>query len=248
MREFCITNYSEIKKLVDRLNFNSSNQILFRGEPIFLVPTLVKYCKSESTNLETKEIKLLEEFKQKSGIKFRLKYPIAINWEARIAAREYGLASSLMDWSNSLDIALEFAINNFEEKNLDNTTLWILDKSKLKQLTIDQNTTIKFEDIVEPEIIQFSDYSGLTHHKRRLIQGGYFLKLPYKDMETSLDNNSFFSERLIRVIIPKKAVNEIRKQISSKLDLKFDTCIVIDQSDIEITKLCKKLNEDILKI
>lgn len=245
MRELTISNYDEIKIIVDKLNVETFNQILFRGEPKSLVSSLVKCCKSDSTNLETIEKSLFEKFKQKSGIKFKLKHPIAIDWEARIAAREYGLASSLIDLSNSFDIALEFAIYNLEEKNIDNTSLWILDKSKLKQITINQNTDIKFEDITAPTIIQFSDYSGLTHHKRRLIQGGYFLKLPYEDIITTLDKNPFFSDHLIRIIIPKNTVNDIRKKISLKVDLNLDACIELDTLDLKIKQLCKKLNKEI---
>lgn len=242
MSEFRISNYDEIKQIVSELNYKTNNDILFRGEPKCLVPSLINFCKSD---FDTTESFLLEEFKKKSNLMLRFESSAARDWEIRIAAREYGLASSLMDWSNSLDIALEFATNNFETKNLEHSSLWVLDKSNLKQITINQNTDIRFENIVEPTIIQFTDYSGLTYHRRRLIQGGYFLFQSTEDINTPLENNSFFSDILHHIVIPKEAVFEIRKQLSAKLDLKLDTCVELNTSDESRKVLCKKLNSQI---
>ena len=114
MKIICISDYEELKKIVDEFNKDSSNGVLFRGEPDILVPSIVKKCSFNSyTDLIVKEKYLLKEFNEYCHKDYTFKKGNELDWEIRIAAREYGLASSLMDWTLNLNIALEFAIYNF---------------------------------------------------------------------------------------------------------------------------------------
>ena len=65
MKIICISDYEELKKIVDEFNKDSSNGVLFRGEPDILVPSIVKKCSFNSyTDLIVKEKYLLKEFNE----------------------------------------------------------------------------------------------------------------------------------------------------------------------------------------
>jgi hypothetical protein len=246
MKVFCVTNYDEIKDIADQCNFHARNEILYRGTPNLLVPSIVEKCSFNSyADLVAKEHFLLSDFSNYSHIKYEFEEKIAKEWEIRIAAREHGLASSLIDWSNSLDIALEFAMHNFEAKKIKYTSLWILNKSKINQMTVSDNIEKKnsFKEIISPSIIQFTKYNESTYWKRKFIQGGYFLLQSSQDITIPLEKNPFFSEHLVHIIIPKNIVPEIWKKIASKINLDLDACPSFGHSDRELDEKCMLLNK-----
>jgi hypothetical protein len=210
MKVITISNYLDVRSTVDKLNYKTGNDILFRGEPKLLIPSIVDKCSFSSyEDLASKETSLLGEFNDYSHIDYSFKTGNERDWEIRIAAREYGLASSLMDWSNSLDLALEFAIHDFLKKKIAFTNLWILDKFKLDQLSVSVNCDTNANEIRKPTIIQYSQYCQETYYKRKFIQGGYFLKQPYQDITTPLNLNPFYSASLIQIITPSSAVGNL---------------------------------------
>ena len=243
MKIIRISNYKQIKKIVEKFNYETDNNILFRGEPKFLVPSIVTKCSFNSyADLVIKEKSLLEEFNEYSHINYKFKKGNELDWEIRIAAREYGLASSLMDWTNSLDIALEFAIHNFLSKQISFTSLWILDKLKLEQLSVSDNCILNFDEIFTPTIIQYSDYNKETYYRRKFIQGGYFLKQPSQDITIPLNSNPYYSEALTQIIIPDNAAGNIWKNIALKTNLDQNACISFNKSDNTLSKICSGLN------
>lgn len=243
MRVICISDYKELKSKLEKLNYETDNAILFRGEPKSLVPSIVCKCSFNSyADLVVKEKLLLEEFNNYSHINYKFEKGNENDWEIRIAAREYGLASSLMDWTISLDIALEFAVHNFLSKQISYTSLWVLDKFKLEQLSITNNCNLNFNEVITPTIIQYSQYNEQTYYRRKFIQGGYFLKQPNQDITIPLNSNPFYSDSLIQIIIPSSAVGNIWKNIATKTDLDRDVCISFNNSDIWLGNICKGLN------
>ena len=154
MEVFNVSCYEEIKNITDKIRYELGDAVLFRGtSDSYLLPSIDKYVKSNLADIGVKESLLLEEFKKFYHHKSIFMEESAIDWEMRIAAREYGLVSSLMDWSCNLDIAIEFAINRFIEKNISYTSLWVLKKSNLKQITINSETKAdRFNEISEPTI------------------------------------------------------------------------------------------------
>lgn len=242
MKVYCVSNYDEIKKIANEYNYAVDNSVMFRGTSAALVPSIVqKYSHNSYADLVAKEHLLLDEFNKYSHIKYKFKEGSALDWEIRIAAREHGLASSLMDWSNSLDAAIEFAIHNFEAKKINYTNIWILIKPGIEPISIPEKT-IRFNEIFTPTIIQFTPYTETSYYKRKFVQGGYFLKQPYQDIIVPLDKNPFFSEHLVQIIIPKNAVGGIWKQIASKVDIDKPAIPVTNGSDETLDEICKELN------
>lgn len=243
MKIICISDYEELKKIVDEFNKDSSNGVLFRGEPDILVPSIVKKCSFNSyTDLIVKEKYLLKEFNEYCHKDYTFKKGNELDWEIRIAAREYGLASSLMDWTLNLNIALEFAIYNFLSKQILSTSLWILDKLKFEKLSVSHDCVLNSDDIFTPTIIQYSQYSEESYFRRKSIQGGYFLKQPSQDIDLPLNLNPYYSEALTQIIIPENAVGNIWKNIARIYDLDKNVCANFNNSDKELDKICEGLN------
>jgi len=179
MKTICINSYDELLKLRAFYNQKFENEVFFRGTSNPLITSLVEKCSYETyQDLAYKEFELLSEFNAYSALTYKHNNEIPKDWEIRIAAREYGLASSLLDWSDNLELATEFAIYNFEAKKLDYTSIWFLIKKGLKQINLDESTTIHFNDIDEPTIINYSlgaEYFKQGYTRRKFTQGGFFL-------------------------------------------------------------------------
>lgn len=246
MKVFCVSSYDEIKQVVsEKCSYYAENEILYRGTSKSLVASIVEKCSYNSySDLVAKEHLLLCDFNKYSHIKYEFNEYVAKDWEIRIAAREHGLASSLMDWSNSLDRGLEFAIHNFDAKKINYTNLWILNKSEFDQISINKQVEKKFGEIFLPTVVQFPKYNESTYLRRKFIQGGYFLKQPYQYITTSLENNPIFSDHLVHVIIPKNAVGGIWKQIASKVNLDLDACPNFGNSDQTLDNICDEINNN----
>ena len=243
MKKICIADYKEMKNIVEKFNYETENNILFRGEPKSLVSSIVDKCSFNScADLVVKEKSLIEEFNDYSHLNYNFKKGNERDWEIRIAAREYGLASSLMDWTISLDIALEFAIHDFLSKQMSFTSLWILDKLKLEQLSVFDNCILNFNEVFIPTIIQYPQYSEESYYRRKSIQGGYFLKQPCQDVTIPLNSNPYYSESLTQIIISDSAVGNVWKNIASKIDLDKDACINFNNSDVTLSNICSRLN------
>lgn len=246
MKVVCASSYEEIKEISNQCSIHADNAVLYRGTSNLLVPSIVEKCTFKSyADLVAKEHFLLNDFIDYSHLKYEFKEQVAKDWEIRIAAREHGLTSSLMDWSNSLDTALEFAIYYYESKKIDFTSLWILNKSEINQITVSAEMEKKssFQELSCPSIIQFVKYNESTYLRRKFIQGGYFLFQSPQEVIIPLEKNSIFSERLVHIIIPKNVVSGIWKQIASKVNLDLDVCPSFGNSDKVLDEKCLLLNE-----
>ena len=248
MEVFSAANYQEIKKSTDNIKHELDDAVLFRGtSDCQLIPSIAKMnCQFSIADLAVKESLLLEEFNKYFHHKSCFNEETAKDWEIRIAAREYGLASSLMDWSCDLDIAIEFAIHKFIEKNISYTNLWVLKKPGLKQITINPKTAEYFNEISEATIVQLAQFSETTHWHRKSVQGGYFLKQPVQNITTSLDKNPDFESRLIQIVIPQNAIGNIWKIIASRRDLDLPAMLIKGHSDKTLGKICDALNNKYL--
>ncbi len=241
MKVVCASSYEEIKEIANQCNILAENAVLYRGTSNLLVSSIVDKCSFNSyADLVAKEHFLLTDFKKYSHLKYEFKEKTALDWEIRIAAREHGLASSLMDWSISLDIALEFAIHQFENKKIDFTNLWILIKSRLKQFTITEEMDIKysFNELNSPSILQFPKYNESTYLRRKFIQGGYFLFQVPEEVIIPLHKNPKFSDFLVHIIIPKNIVPKIWKNIATKVNLDIDACPSFGSSEKALDEKC----------
>jgi hypothetical protein len=242
MKVFCVNNWEELKDIRSKYNQEHGNEVFFRGTSKPLVSSLVEKCSHKTyEDLAYKEFEILKEFRAYSNLSYRFENEneIATDWETRIAAREHNLVSSLMDWSNDLELAVEFAIRNFLSKNIPFTSVWFLVKKDIPPIELGKSMTIHFKDVNAPSIISYpsgSDFHKQIFTRRKFIQGGYFLKLSYVDLMKPLQTNPFFEDKLLQVIIPKDAVSKIFKSL--KVDLKKDAMIEENQLD----KICEQLN------
>ena len=245
MKVVCASSYEEIKEIANQCSFQSENAVFYRGTSNLLVPSIVEKCSFNSyADIVAKEYFLLDDFKKYSCIKYEFVEQVANDWEIRISAREHGLSSSLMDWSNSLDTALEFAIYHFESKKIDFTSLWILNKSKINQITVssEMKKEDSFQELSSPSIIQFAKYNESTYWRRKFIQGGYFLFQSPQELIFPLEKNPIFSERLVHIIIPKNVIPGIWKHIASKINIDLDACPSFGNSDKALDEKCAELN------
>ncbi|MEP7317376.1 MAG: FRG domain-containing protein [Panacibacter sp.] len=248
MKTICVNNYDEILELRTAYNQKFENAVLFRGTSNPLLPSLVEKCSFKTyEDLAYKEFKLLSDFNSFSNIEYKYQNEIPLDWEIRIAAREHGLASSLMDWSNNLEIAMEFAIHNFQNKNIDFTSVWFLIKSNIDQIDINELTKWAFNDIDKPMLVNYNlsaDYSQKSYARRKFIQGGFFLKQPYFDISKPLNQNIFFYDSLLQIIISKNVVPNIWNSLSKIIDL-GQTAIpsgVNNYSTEPLDNVCQELN------
>ena len=247
MKIICINNYNDILKLRDAY-FQKFDYVLFRGSSNPLLPSLPEKCSYKSyVDLAYKEFELLSEFNSYSTLTYTYKNDIPKDWEIRIAGREHGLASSLMDWSYNIEIALEFAIHNFQKKNIDYTSVWFLIKSNIEQIDINEMTNIGFNDIEKPMFVNYNlsaDYYQKAYSRRKFIQGGFFLKQPYVDICKPLNQNRYFYNNLVQIIIPKNIVPNIWNSLSKNKDLNQTAIIVgVNNSSHEtLDSICQELN------
>jgi hypothetical protein len=244
MEVYSVSSYEEIKTITDKIRLNLDDAVLFRGDSDpRLIPSIAKrFYQDPLSEIVLKENLLFEEFMRYFHHKSIFEEKSAIDWEMRIAAREFGLASSLMDWTCNLDIAIEFAIDRFVEKNISYTSLWVLKKSSLKQIIINSGTKVGFNEISEPTIVNLAQYSETTHWHRKFIQGGYFLKQPHQNICISLDANPEFEPILVQIIIPQNAVGNIWKKIATKRDLDLPSMPVKGHSDKTLGQICDAIN------
>ena len=240
MEVFSVSSYEEIKKITDKIRLELDDAVLFRGDgDPRLIPSIAKqlaHC--TLSEIIVRENLIFEEFKSYYHHESKCTNGTGYDWDMRIAAREFGLLSSLMDWSFNLDIAVEFAIHKFIEKNISYTNLWVLKKPGLKQITINSATKPEgFNEIAEPTIVNLGQYSETTHWRRKFIQGGYFLKQPYQNICISLDKNPKFESRLVQIIIPQNVVGNIWKNIAPRIDLDLPSTPVKRPSDNTLGKI-----------
>lgn len=236
--------FIELMGVVEKANFVHENNVLFRGTSNYLVPSIIQKRRLLGSEVKPIEDKLLSEFYFDSSFYFQFKNEVLKDWEIRIAAREHGLNSSLLDWSNSIDTALEFAIDNFELKKIEFTYLWIFIKSDIYQIeiksTLDNHGA--FNNLKNNTIINYNSYGGKCFQRRKLIQGGFFLFQPFNEIHIPLNQNIFFANKLICIKIQKSLVEQIRSNLTSKYKLDKQVCPIFSQFDIELDEKCNLLN------
>lgn len=248
METIYANSYEKIMELRTNFNYKYQNEVLFRGTSNRLIPSLTYKCSYNTpADLALKEQMLLKEFETFISSNYQFKNDFIKDWEIRIAAREHGLASSLMDWSNDINIAVEFAIHNFEEKNIESTNVWILVKSGIMQIELDEFIQEVFQDNEQPSILNYHlnvINIDKAYSRRKSIQGGFFLKQPYTDIVTELYQNPALKNNLIKIIIPKKAVSEIRSSLSEIIDLSKTAMpsANLDETEEIMDKVSEQLN------
>ena len=242
MKTVCITNFEDLMKKCDALNQRYENNILYRGASKQLIPSLAERCSFFSyQDLAYKEFSILSDFHKYSTIDYKHSKEVSRDWEIRIAAREHGLVSSIMDWTNSINIATEFAISDFLKKNIGFTSIWVLIKQGINQINLEESTSTHFNDLELPTIINYtlsSKYFELSHARRKFVQGGFFLKQNYIDIINPLNKNPLFQDKLVQFIISKDILPSIWKSLSQTVNLNENSVVM----KVALDEICKDLN------
>lgn len=241
-----------IKNICTEISVNNLDKYIFyRGTKVdYLLPSIVpQNNKFEISQLTKIEMKLLEIFKLIYPKTFANEDDVTKNWLYRIKAREHGLASRLIDWSNFFDVALEFATNIHHPDMCDKYVyLWILAMDETELLFAENLKNYPFENLTSSHFLRGVLYDRNVNiaTRRQFVQGGNFLVQPIDCFTTRLNEQPFFSKKLSCIKIPIECIREIRKDIAiyNYKDIESNSLIIDDENWID--SVCNVLNEKFL--
>lgn len=195
------------------LGFLKDEKCFYRGhrsKEYELLPTLQRHCKlagiDSLADVQRLEAKLFFEFQARSA---QLDHQSTSDWDLLFTMRHHGVATRLLDWTETLGVALYFALNGAPAP--DHPRIWLLNPWRLNQ----ENWFDKKRALVPPRRLghyenknQFEDYGDFllndnppgmelekpvalypVHLNRRLhAQRGYFTM--HGDVNETLDKLS----------------------------------------------------------
>lgn len=178
INEVTFTTFEEVRKFFDEEYSDRNENFVFRGHSnkIWqLVSTLNRLIKSARlTGAKQESIKKFTDThlkRFKAEIKGRRgDNPSKLNEdEAWALGQHYGLATPLLDWSNSPYIALFFAFDSLREDEVQERCVWGMNKNSIDRINrkvTEKEKKIKF---IIPET---------EDNKRIISQSGLFTKVP----------------------------------------------------------------------
>lgn len=217
MREETINNIEEYLELIktskgDNLSKGNSSDFLFRGqsEDYPLIPKLGRLRpKGELLKVEKT---IFHEFKRTNQLLIDQHRPLD-DWDYLTLGQHFGLPTRLLDWSKNALTALWFAsrANIAEELESDeNSVVWILMATEDDYLIdIDNIDPFAITDtkIIQPRIIK----------QRINNQSGVFSIASSNEIidKKMLNDDANFTEKLVKVKIPKDKLQEIRYDLNT---------------------------------
>ena len=207
MNKYNIEKFIDYLKLVENLQKNNAEIILFRGQSnnYPLLPSIArKNPKIDTTELEKR---MLNELIRQSNTKINGQQ--FDEWDWLIYAQHFGMKTRLLDWTTNPLIALWFACSNFYDSNKDSYVYifleaqeFLLDKTKEKS-PFTRNKT----KILKPTL----------NNKRVIAQAGWFTAHKYsKKNEKFVDlrSNSEMKAMLFEVRISKVIKSKILESLN----------------------------------
>jgi FRG domain len=216
------TSFSDYLSLLENEKKNeeengNQSDFIFRGQPIDkpLLPVLARN-KPKGKLLAIEQL-LLEEFKRTS-LPF-IEFSPKNDWQSLSIAQHHGLPTRFLDWTYSALAALWFAVRNppvkDENNKIQDGVVWVLksDKNDFLNITeIAESTETPFEikrtRIYRPRLIS----------KRIVAQAGLFT-VHYTTDNTDdfvpLEDNKFFSKKLVKIRVSHKNFEPIRQRLNS---------------------------------
>jgi len=243
-------SYTEIKEFCYEVA-KKNECTFFRGTKLpdlfpSIIPENNQFTSSELTRIENKLIRIFQFIYPES---FKNRDSTTRNWLLRVRAREYGLASRLIDWANFFETALEFATNfhNDPLKCYQYVYLWTLSLDQSELLFWEDMKHYPFKDLGSYHLLRavpFSNNIDIATH-RQFVQGGNFLIQPESCYLTALNKQSYFFDKISCIKIPVENIIEIRKDLAD--DIKKDienNSLMMDSCWLD--SACEVINEKFL--
>jgi FRG domain len=168
------------------------------------------------------------------------------SWEYRIIAREHGLFNRLMDWTNNLTTAIDFATSKPNEVTEEHIYLWVLNYPD-SPISTGELRNYSFLQIAKTMLVHGTIYAVGGHRlaqHRQFVQGGFFLIQPSHLIMEPVNIQPVFKDSLIKIKIPAVKLSTIREEmIQTETAINFSESIMFSENDC-IDDFCIKLNTE----
>ena len=150
--------WASFLKAVDReresLDFEEGEECFFRGHQEWmwdLAPTLLRHCKErglkKASNIRDFEASLYFEFRARAR---ELHDNSPTEWDILFSMRHHGVATRLLDWTETLGVAVFFALRSATDDS--RPCVWLLNPYALNE------KSWEVRDLVAPEYLPQGDY------------------------------------------------------------------------------------------
>lgn len=228
-------NLADYTKLVDSVRLSSKAPIWFRGigsTSHKLIPSLYRHpTKTSIEDLIELESELLTRFRHRS-IPYQNR-PLDDQWELLFMMQHFGVPTRLLDWSENPFVALYFAITSAEDKMVggafaEDAAIWMLNTELWNSKVISpywKGRVVAIPDNPLEGYIPGTDLrklaelpvamAGLHNSPRIVAQRGAFTIFGHKNapMEDLYSDHGFADNSLIRVVLPKDTLAELRASL-----------------------------------
>ena len=226
---------SKYTSLIEGVRNSAGSSLWFRGigsTSYLLSPTLYRHpTLSKIEDLINLESELLTRFRHRS-IPYQSR-PLVDQWELLFMMQHYGVPTRLLDWSENPFIALYFAITSAENRMsagafTNDAAVWLLHTGLWNSKAISPYWKGRVMAIPDSplegyqpgtDLLKLSQLpvamAGLHNSPRIVAQRGAFTIFGHQNtpMEILYDQESFPADALIKIVLPKAHLSELRDSL-----------------------------------